>query len=222
LNLTTEEVNMKKRLSILDALRLMLFGGLFAFSTLPAAAQTGYSSFVQEAYYLGEGGTPPSMTAFAANPRNYLRSDAAYATLKQGFERAIGEDLSDQEFSELLASDRVRLVDCVGRIRTAGINPQGTIGWSVRACYSGEQLIEVQVGERWVLVASQGCFNLVQPYIPPEPEEPKNCRFVKTEEVRLPDTFAVVRDFNSCGCFIPGVTARVPGGTQTSSRLVCD
>ena len=213
---------MKKRLSILDALRLMLFGGLFAFSTLPAAAQTGYSSFVQDAYYLGEGGTPPSMTAFASNPRDYLRSDAAYATLKQGFESAIGVDLSDLEFSELLASDRVRLVDCVGRIRTAGINPQGNVGWSVRACYSGEQLIEVEVGGQWVLVASQGCFNLVQPYTPPPEPKPRTCRFVKTGEVRLPDTFAVVPEFNSCGCYISGSIVRVPGGTQTSSRLVCD
>lgn len=59
----------------------------------------------------------------------------------------------------------------------------------------------------------------------PEPMPPpptKNCRFVKTAKERLPSTFVHVNDFNSCGCYIPGVTVVVPGGIQTSSSLVCD
>lgn len=131
---------------------------------ISGAANAGsLASYANDQYYLGAGGTPPALHDFAANPRAYLRSDTAYRSLKNGFVLKLGTDLSDVEFQTLLQSDQVRLVACIGRIHTAGISQQGLIGWSSRACYVGEQLIELNVNGKWVVVASQGCFNLVRP-----------------------------------------------------------
>lgn len=130
---------------------------------------SSFQSYAKDSYYLGVGGMPPSLEGFAADPRAYLRSEAAYQSLKEGFETPLNRSLSDAEFSELLSSSRVRAEqDCVGSITTAGINAAGEIGWSSRPCYFDEKLIELQVNGRWQVVASQGCFNLIEP--PPQPE----------------------------------------------------
>lgn len=124
---------------------------------------SSFQSYAKDTYYLGGGGMPPSLDDFATNPRAYLRSEAAYQSLKQGFETPLNRSLSDAEFSELLSSSQVRAQkDCVGTITTAGINAAGEIGWSSRTCYFDEKLIELQVDGRWQVVASQGCFNLVE------------------------------------------------------------
>ena len=112
----------------------------------------------------------------ATFPRRFCGRSAGVLTFrsgvsipKEGFETPLNRSLSDAEFSELLSSSRVRAEqDCVGSITTAGINAAGEIGWSSRPCYFDEKLIELQVNGRWQVVASQGCFNLIEP--PPQPE----------------------------------------------------
>ena len=52
-------------------------------------------------------------------------------------------------------------------------------------------------------------------------ESQENCRFVKREIVHSPGSFVHLPDFNYCGCYIPGITAMVPGSIQTSSQKVC-
>ncbi len=78
-------------------------------------------------------------------------------------------------------------------------------------------------------IRGQSCnnvaFTFVVPPAPPPPPEvqtEKKCRFVKRAVKEIPSTFVHVQDFNSCGCYIPGVTVVVPGGTQTNSSLVCE
>lgn len=146
----------------------------------PASAQGQGASYVQDQYYLGAGGTPPTLAAFAANPQGYLRYPAAYQSLKQGFEQATGTRLSDQGFSQLLTSDRVRLVGCSGRITTSRITAGGAVSYFTRGCYRGERLIQVRTSAGWVPVASQGCFNLAR-LAPPPPSE-KVCRLVPVDE----------------------------------------
>ena len=137
-------------------------------------AASPFQSYAKDVYYIGVGGLPPTLTDFAVNPRAYLRSEAAYESLKQGFEEALHRSLSDEEFQALLASDQVRAQrDCVGRLTTAGISEAGAIGWSNRKCYLDEKLIEVQVDGRWQVVASQGCFNLVRPQMEVIPVVPQ-------------------------------------------------
>jgi hypothetical protein len=135
---------------------------------------SSFESYVKDVFYIGVGGMPPTLSDFAAHPRAYLRLEAAYQSLKQGFEESLNRSLSDSEFQTLLASDQVRAdLDCVGRITTAGISEAGAVGWSNRKCYSDEKLIELQVNGRWQVVASQGCFNLVRPQMEPIPAVPQ-------------------------------------------------
>lgn len=198
---------------------------------MPAAAQqtaaaSGYTSFVKDSYYLGHGGTPPSLAAFAANPRAYLRSEAAYQHLKNGFGAALGRSLNDQEFQTILASDQVRLRDCSGRITTAGVKG-ADMRWTTRSCYAGEKLIELNVNNQWVVVASQGCFNLVRPE-QPVAAPAKVCRFVKTGQSEVGGQTTIVPGIHVhdayCGhdINIAGVVVITPRGTQTSSRMVCE
>ena len=206
--------------ALIAACLALMVGVMFIAVPDMSQAQGRGASYAKDQYYIGKGGTPPSLPAFAANPRKYLRSEAAYQSLKGGFASALGTSLSDAGFQQLLNSDQVRLVPCRGKITTAGILPNGTVGWGERDCYQDEWLIQVQTPSGvWQTVASQGCFNLVKPTPPPPP---KTCRFVTTAVQQLPDTFVNIKDFNSCGCFIPGMTLHVDGGTQTSKRLVCD
>lgn len=65
------------------------------------------------------------------------------------------------------------------------------------------------------------------PILPPvvevvETEPVKKCRFVKREVIQVSNTFVSVPDSYTCGIYIPGVTAMVPGGIQSSSSMVCD
>jgi|GEM_PF-1851546 len=151
-----------------------LFGAIvmalmsFWFIGTPQSVSAGsLQSFVIDEYYLGAGGKPPELATFANDPRAFLRSEDAYIALKKGFADKLGHSaLSDVEFEQILAGDQVRLVNCTGRINTAGINRKGNVGWSTRSCYAGEKLIELRVGNNWQLVASQGCFNLVRPISP--------------------------------------------------------
>jgi len=154
---------MKPKLPLWSVMGLLMS---FWFISMPqtVSAASSFQSYAKDVYYLGVGGIPPTLNDFALNPRAYLRSEAAYNSLKQGFEESLSRSLSDAEFQTLLASDQVRAQrNCVGRITTAGISKAGTVRWSSRECYLDEKLIELQVNGLWQVVASQGCFNLVRP-----------------------------------------------------------
>lgn len=163
-----------------------------------------YQSYVKDPYYLGVGGTPPTLDEFAVNPRAYLRSEAAYLSLKNGFAELLGRSLSDEAFSRLLASDQVRAERyCVGYINTAGITPAGGVKWSVRGCYLGEKLIELKVHNQWQVVASQGCFNLVKPKDAVTQAKPKIEVISAPPPLRSPEV--IVREtrgifVHSCNC----------------------
>jgi len=151
-----------KKLNPICSIGVLLVSFLLAGMTLTVQASS-YKSFVKDIYYLGAGGVPPTLSAFAADPRAFLRSEAAYQSLKQGFEKLLHRSLSDGEFTDLLASHEVRTkLLCEGRILTSGINDVGDVAWSERECYFNEYLIELRVGDTWYVVASQGCFNLVE------------------------------------------------------------
>lgn len=163
------------KLTRLRSIGLLLMS-LWLISASQSALASSFQSYAKDAYYLGAlGGKPPTLDTFAANPRAHLRSEAAYQSLKQGFEIPLNRSLNDAEFQALLASDQVRAeLDCVGELTTAGIDLFGAVGWSGRECYFGEKLIELQVDDgRWQVVASQGCFNLVRPEVEPIPVVPQ-------------------------------------------------
>jgi hypothetical protein len=141
-----------------------------AFSLGSNAMAETYHGFVKDPYYIGRGGTVVSPKDFAANPTKYTRSDVVYLTLREHFSRVVGKPLGDAEFRTLLASGEVRLTDCVGRIKTAGVTSQGKIAWHERACYKNEKLIEVQVPGGWMVAASQGCYNPVEGVRPAPPK----------------------------------------------------
>jgi hypothetical protein len=153
---------------------LLLMSLWFISASQSVYAASPFQSYAKDVYYIGVGGMPPTLSDFAANPRAYVRSEAAYQSLKQGFAESLNRSLSDTEFQALLASDQVRAQrDCVGRITTAGISEAGAVGWSSRECYFDEKLIELQVGGLWQVVASQGCYNLVRPQMEVIPVVPQ-------------------------------------------------
>lgn len=217
-NLTKRKKLMKQKL--LGAIVVFLMG--FCFISLPQSATAGsLQSFVTDEYYLGAGGQPPALGDFATNPHSYLRSTAAYNALKKGFAAKLGRTLSDAEFRSILASDQVRLRKCTGRISTAGISQQGKVGWSTRSCYAGEKLIELRTGDRWQVVASQGCFNLVRPLpVAPKPKPKPPALTVTSKPVMdspkvfIQETYGLHVHTNQCchGCgsssiYLPGSRA---------------
>ena len=140
---------------------LLVMGGFVLFMTPASAAE--YHGFVKNQWYLGKGGKVVSLKDFAANPRKYLRSEAAYSHLRHHMAGVVGKpSLSDAEFRQLLSGNNVRLVACTGRIKTAGIANGGQVGWKDRNCYKGEYLIEVLVSGNWTVAASQACYNSVE------------------------------------------------------------
>jgi hypothetical protein len=170
--------------------RLLSIGLLLMSFWFISASQSvfasSYHSYAKDVYYIGVGGMPPTLTDFAVNPRAYLRSEAAFESLKQGFEEALNRSLSDEEFSELLVSDKVRAeLKCEGRIRTSAIDKVGNMKWIIRDCYSNEYLIEVFVDNYWYVVASQGCFNLVESQVVLEPKKPLPAKPERVRRVRV-------------------------------------
>ena len=175
---------MKSRLWARVRRLLLVVSGMIAMLlALPAGAQVTLSPFVKGEYYLGKGGVPPTLAEVAAEPMRYLRSRAAYQALKDAFASVLNETLTDEQFRAVLVSNRVRLVPCEGRINTAGLTASGQVNWFERACYPGEELIEVRNAQsEWVRVASRGCFNLTRSAKPNVPAvstaKPESCRWV--------------------------------------------
>jgi hypothetical protein len=130
-----------------------------------------YHGFVKDPFYIGKGGKVVSPQDFATNPTKYTRSDVVYLTLREHFSQVVGKPLSDADFRTLLKSDEVRLGNCTGKIKTAGVTSQGKIAWHERACYKNERLIEVKVPGGWMVAASQGCYNPVEGIRPELPKK---------------------------------------------------
>lgn len=193
---------------------------LGACAAMPAGAQGTADPFVKPEFYIGsEGGEPPSLAAFAADPMQYLRSEEAYSALRQRFAVALGEDsLSETEFQTLFTEGRVRLRPCseFEGFRTDGITPSGAVVRSPRTtCYPNEQFIELLVGSNWVLVASQGCFNpvrIVTRQPPPEPEAPQ-CRRVPMQANVIDGSMHLHSD----GTWHPNCCCAQHGGHTTPS-----
>jgi hypothetical protein len=184
----------------------------FCFISLPQASAAGsLQSYAVDKYYLGAGGTPPTLSQFGSNPRAYLRSEVAYNSLKNHFSKQLGRSLSESEFSSLMQSNQVRLVSCTGRIKTSGISQKGSVGWSNRACYTGEQLIQLNVNGQWRTVASQGCFNLVQLNEPSAPPfQVTTSRALSSAQVFIQQTAGVHVHTSQC-CHGCGVDIYLPG-----------
>jgi len=137
-----------------------------------------YHGFVHNKFYLVLGGTPATFEEVATtnDPLEVFRSQLAYDNLRAHIGAAIGMPLSDSDFRSLLLSDDVRLTPCIGEIETSGVTDSGHFGWHKRDCYADEMLIQVRLQDgRWLIVASQGCYNPVRgevPSLPPPPPPP--------------------------------------------------
>ena len=160
--------------------------------TMTPASAAEYHGFVKNQWYIGKGGKAVEVKDFAADPRRYLRSEAAYQHLLHHVAEATGKQMDEESFKELLKSDDVRLVRCLGRVKTAGITDDGQVGWKERKCYPGEYLIEVSVPGGRMIVASQGCYNPIlgkQPKLSPLPtREPTRRPLGPPVEVGPPDS----------------------------------
>ena len=132
-----------------------------------AYASTGLSPFVKSEYALASGHIPVTLEQLAADPQRYFRNKAAYDGFKWHLATTLGvSSLSDAAVQALLGSDKVRLVSCQDTIKTAGLRANGTIEWFTRACYTGEQLVEVQTSVGWIVAFSLACGNPAKGEIP--------------------------------------------------------
>lgn len=156
--------------------RVLVMGAFWLLAVMPAGAHAQSSppalhSYAAPAYYLGADGQPPTLQELAQDQRKYFRNRTAYRSFRSILEAPL---------PELLADGMVRTVPCGPntRIETSGLTAAGEVRWFTRACYAGEELIQVQDADGWQTVVSLGCLNLVRRVIeptpvspPPEPEE---------------------------------------------------
>jgi hypothetical protein len=151
-------------------LKLLALMALALSATFPAAAET-YHGFVKDKWYVVKGGKEVSPQDFATDPLRYMRSAAAYTALRDHASLVVGRPLDDKAFRELIVSNDVRIVECVGRITTDGITDRGKIGRHERSCYKGERLMEVKVPGGFMKLLSLGCYNPIEGErpVPPPP-----------------------------------------------------
>ncbi len=175
------------------------------------------ASFTKDEYYLGRGGTPPTLSELAETPETYFRSPATAAALAAHL--GVSLDELGNAFMNL------REEPCAGRrIRTAGLAPSGAIVRFERACYEGEVLLMRGSAP----VASTGCLNPVYGIIvtsrtPTRMAETPQCRMVPIAREQLPGAITGLSGVNVCNCFsAPGFVAQIPGGMQQRSRMVCE
>lgn len=189
---------------VMLGLVLALIMALGPFVSAPAEARDVYHGFVRDTYYLGRGGTPATFEQVASNPLSVFRSQLAYDNLRAHIGAAIGRPLSDADFRTLLRSDNIRLVPCVDSVDTSGVTDTGRFGWHRRSCYRNEMLIQVRLtDERWLTVASQGCYNPVRgevPSSPPPPPPPPEVKKVVCRMVPVRQSATPRQDFT----FLPG------------------
>ena len=110
---------------------------------------------------MGQGGTPPSLAAVAAAPRQYFDTDAAYQLLLAYVAEVSGIEATPSAFRALLVSERVRVVDCVDSIETAGY-ASNMLVWFSRPCYDGEPLVTFRDEQVERPLFSLGCLNPVR------------------------------------------------------------
>jgi hypothetical protein len=179
-----------------------------AFVSVPAAAKEVYHPFVKDQFYLARGGTPATFEQVAANPLAVFRSKVAYDAFRAHVSGILGEDLDDSSFRELLRSNRVRLVPCVGTNDTAGVTDSGRFGRRVRACYRKEMNIEVQLKDgRWQKAGSQACWNAVYGELPQPLSAPVVQMVPRTVYVQSPQRHTIVTE--TPGIFVSGTVITV-------------
>lgn len=211
---------------------IMAFGFTFSSS---ATAREVYHGFVNDQFYLGRGGTPATFEQAADNSQVVFRSQLAYDNLRAHVGASIGRPLSDADFRSLLKSDDVRLVPCVGKIDTSGVNDAGSFDWRKRACYRGEMLIQVRLADgSWLTVASQGCYNPVRgekPILEPgiktdTPVKKKQCRFVTMSSQSRSSQGAFIAALLLEGCSPQYIQSLLLQGSpidnMTTTILVCN
>lgn len=155
-----------------------------------------YHGFVKDPYYLVKGGKVVSPKDFAADPLKYMRSNVAYLALRDHASQVVGKPMSDQAFRQLLVSDDVKLVDCVGRKETQGVTDSGQIGQHERDCYKDEKIMQVKVLGGWMDLLSTGCYNPVygvRPLVPITPAPVagicgENAQHYAAGTIRFPST----------------------------------
>ena len=138
---------------------------LFLCPVLVTAAEVSATPFIKAEYYKGEGSNALTSQRFASNPRIYYRSEHAFQMGREWAERVIDSSLTDAEFIALLQSDRVRTMLCNGKVTTGGLLPQD-YHWFERQCYSKEEILQVEVGGRWVDLLSLACLNPIEDKTP--------------------------------------------------------
>jgi hypothetical protein len=191
------------------------------------SAESRLQSFADDRYYIGRGGDAPSLSALAANPQTYFRSESALQLLASHL--GVSEDSLGQTLQELTVED------CRGRgIVTAGLSSSGELVRMERACYQGEQLLMRSVNGRQMVVMSLGCLNPVYRIIeneartmvaspPSTAVHSPQCRFVRESAQQFSGTTQRLNDFSHCNCFsVPGATIQTPATIQYTSRFVCD
>lgn len=170
-----------------------------------------------------------TLEEFRVNPRNFFRSEAAFDLIVDYVGGEIGQPLTGSQFVALVRSDQVRVRDCPGseKINTGAL-AVNQFHWFVRACRSGEQILQVMVKDRWIDVMSLNCGNAnedqtpVPPpmltYVPPPPvftaPPPPQVTMTYREGFSVAGgTYAS----GCCGCFqvytIQGVS--IPGSSST-------
>ena len=153
---------MSKKLKLTALMALVILSGT-------VSAQV-YHGFVKDPYYLIKGGKEVSPQDFAADPMRYMRSPTTYTVLREHVALVIGRPVDDAAFRKLIVSDDVKLVQCVGRLKTDGITDAGKVGRHERGCYPGERLMQVRVPGGWMNLLSLGCYNPIEGERPPPPK----------------------------------------------------
>ena len=137
-------------MSILRMLMRAALTALLIGLGISAQAKDEYHGFVKDSYYLIKGGKQVSPNDFAIDPLKYMRSPAVYTALREHVSQVVGRPVDDRAFRRLIVSNDVRVVECVGRIKTDGITDTGKVGRHERACYPGERLMEAKVPDGWM------------------------------------------------------------------------
>jgi len=169
--------------------------------------------------------------------RGKFRHEAAFDQLTKYVGGEVGKSLSGAEFTALLNDNsQVQVRNCLAgeKIKTGAI--QGDqFHWFWRSCRSGEQIIQVKLGDRWIDVISLNCLNAVEDQTPvPAPvltppqvvevSDGTNCDLVPAGETWNPGVSTSVQAVFLQGCtnlFVPGINVNTPASVSSKSRWVC-
>lgn len=146
--------------------RLILFVLIVLFGSHVEAKEDNVDPFIKKEFY--KQNLP--MEQFQSNPRGYFRSEAAFNLLTGFVGKEAGVSLTSAEFIALMNSDQVRIRDCPTseKINTGAFEVD-QFHWFERDCRSGEQIVQVKLGDRWKDVFSLNCLNAVEDKTPVPP-----------------------------------------------------